>query len=253
MRRADDSSRPIRRGWAAHVVPALIALSACAAKTAQIDPPDAGAGSDAPGACGWPASFDPVDGSTGACVAARLFLACQGSLGGGEGCLSNDPGQCPGPNPVAGETFSACVDQCTAEEYAVACGGPGPGPWPSPPDGCRSLPSSPGGGRVACCPCEAGSSAEGSLDAALDAAAAAPVDAAGLACGTATPCSGSTPVCEHIQGGPAPGVDEYECAALPAACDADPSCTCVLTALRGRGASLCASAGSQLTVQIDVP
>jgi hypothetical protein len=105
-------------------------------------------------ACTWPASLDPTDSSTGQCAAYRTFLSCKGSNGGGEGCLSNDPTQCPGPNPVVGVTFSGCEDQCNADEYAVGCGGVGPaGPSAQLPAGCRSLPPNPGGVLFGCCPC----------------------------------------------------------------------------------------------------
>jgi hypothetical protein len=114
--------------------------------------------------CTWPASLDPVDGSSDACVAARTYLACQDSNGGGEDCLSNDPTQCPGPDLTAGVTYSACVDQCHANEYAVGCGGIGPGPSPSLPAGCRNLPAGPGGGSVGCCPCGSDSNMDGGVD-----------------------------------------------------------------------------------------
>jgi hypothetical protein len=103
--------------------------------------------------CTWPAAFDPADAATGQCIAARLFLSCQGSNGGGEGCLSNDQTGCPGPNPTPGVSYSNCQDKCQPGEYALACGGPGPGPWPQPPAACHTLPSGPGGGSISCCPC----------------------------------------------------------------------------------------------------
>jgi hypothetical protein len=107
------------------------------------------------GACGWPAIYDATDASvaTGQCVAARAYLSCKGSNGGGEDCLSNDPTQCPGPDLTPGVTYSNCQDQCDSNEYALGCGGPGPGPWPQPPAACRPLSSGPGGGTSACCPC----------------------------------------------------------------------------------------------------
>ncbi len=106
-------------------------------------------------ACGWSPSLDRIDGSVVQCVAARTFLACSGSDGGGELCLSDDATQCPGLSGVVGESFGNCLDLCHPNEYAVACGGPGPGPWPSPPAECRGIPPGPGGGSVACCPCGA--------------------------------------------------------------------------------------------------
>jgi hypothetical protein len=128
------------------LVVATAALAAC----------DRGDTSDkAPASCSWPARYDATDGGVvGQCVAARLYLSCRGSNGGGESCLSNDPTQCPGPNPVVGVTFSDCQNQCKVGEYALACGGPGPGPWPQPTPECRSSgPQGPGGGVTVCCPC----------------------------------------------------------------------------------------------------
>jgi hypothetical protein len=245
----------IHRGSMGLVAFALIWMSACGGKAAQTDSTSAGsqnggvATASLP-ACSWPASLDPADGSMGQCVAARTYLACQGSNGGGEDCLSNNPTLCPGPNPVVGVTFSACKDQCNADEYAVACGGPGPGQWPAPPAGCRGLPSGPGGGSVSCCPC---GQAE-SPDSAGNALVVTDDDGGTFACGTAATCDGRSQVCEHVQGGAPPGgVDFYECIPIPAACDSEVSCACVTTALKGRGAGACSAAGSNLTVQIDVP
>ena len=207
---------------------ALICMSACGGRSAQSDSapgdgspgasgadastppsgPDASAvgvtsGGTAPlPACSWPASLDPADGATGQCGAARMYLACKGSNGGGEECLSNDPAQCPGPNPIVGTTFSACTDQCDAGEYAVACGGPGLGPWPTPPAGCRALPSGPGGGSVACCPCDPG----GAPDAASDAVVVTAEDAGIFTCGNSSgACDWRSQICQHVMGGPAPG------------------------------------------------
>lgn len=130
----------------------LVCAAACGMNSGMHEQSDGNASALA--ACRWPASLDPADAAIGQCVAARTYLSCKGSKGGGQGCLSSDPTQCPGPNPVVGETFSACVDQCKANEYAVACGAAGPGPWPEPPTGCRVLPAGPGGGSISCCPRE---------------------------------------------------------------------------------------------------
>ena len=216
--------------------------------------PDSSA--DAPGggdmealpACRWPATLDPADGSTGQCVAARAYLSCQGSNGGGEGCLSNDKTKCPGPNPVVGETFPACKDECNPDEYAVACGGPGPGPWPAPPAECRGLPNGPGGGSLSCCPC----GLTESLDSASDALVVNGDDGGFFACGSST-CDARAQVCEHIVGGLPPGVDDYACIAIPAGCETDASCACVETALNGRGAIQCSAAGADVTVLIAPP
>jgi hypothetical protein len=121
-------------------------------------PPADGGGLDdgqALPACSWPSALDPVDGASTQCVAGRTYLSCKAPNGDSEGCLSDDPTQCPGPDPVVGQTFSACVDQCDAGEYAVVCGGVGPGPSTPLPDGCRMLPPNPGGAVMGCCPCNA--------------------------------------------------------------------------------------------------
>ncbi|MDP9035379.1 MAG: hypothetical protein M3O50_11280 [Myxococcota bacterium] len=74
-----------------------------------------------------------------------------------------------------------------------------------------------------------------------------------FACGTMATCDGRLQACEHVRGGPPPGVDFYECIPIPAACNGVVSCACVTTALRGRGANACSAAANHFTVQIDVP
>jgi hypothetical protein len=235
---------------------ALISMSACGSDSAQsgsrsgVDAgtngtaasPDGQSGGNTAAlpACGWPASLNAVAGAVGQCKAARTFLSCQGSKGDVEGCLSDNATQCPDAAPIVGETFSACTDQCEADDYAVACGGPGPGPWPAPPAGCRDLPSNPGGGSTSCCPCVPAEQV------------ATNNNAATFACDSAS-CDVHTQICEHVMGGIAPGVDFYSCIPIPASCDSDISCACVTNALRGRGADNCQANGSQITVQIDVP
>jgi hypothetical protein len=104
-------------------------------------------------ACSWPTGFDSPEAAVGQCIAARVYLSCRGSNGGGMECLSDTLTECPGPNPTPGVSYSDCDDQCQPGEYALACGGPGPGPWPQPPTTCHVLPSGPGGGSISCCPC----------------------------------------------------------------------------------------------------
>src|ERR1700690_4296277 len=134
------------RGW---ILMALLSLCFCACDGKST----AMSAVTAANACSWPAAFDASDATTGECVAARLYLSCQGSNGGGEACLSNDLKGCPGPNATPGVSYSNCTDKCEPGEYALSCGGPGPGPKPQPPATCRTLPSGPGGGSISCCPC----------------------------------------------------------------------------------------------------
>jgi hypothetical protein len=105
-------------------------------------------------ATGMPACPLAATGAPGSrrCRSARTYLECKGSDGGAQLCLSDDPSQCPGPNPVVGVTYSDCMNQCRPDEYGAACG-PGPAAVPDPPAGCRLLPPNPGGGWTACCPC----------------------------------------------------------------------------------------------------
>jgi hypothetical protein len=125
----------------------LAALAACSGST--VGSSSAGAGGVA--ACTWPASLDDADAAPGACHARRAMVQCQLPDGVTEGCLSDDPTQCPGA-PDAGGT---CTDQCAQDEYAVACGQVGPGPIGTPPAGCRSLGAIPAGIVYYCCPCGA--------------------------------------------------------------------------------------------------
>ena len=104
-------------------------------------------------ACAWSADFETANASPGQCRAARSYLSCHGSNGGGLLCLSSSATECPGPDQTPGVSYSECANQCHTDEYALACGDVGPGPWPQPPATCRPLPSGPGGGSVSCCPC----------------------------------------------------------------------------------------------------
>lgn len=103
--------------------------------------------------CRWTASLNNT--TPGGCHAARAFVVCSFSGGGGCGCLSADPTICPGctpGNPVE------CHDLCARDEYAVACGGlRGPPPDAAnvaPPDACHFNTADPGGNSYYCCPCE---------------------------------------------------------------------------------------------------
>jgi hypothetical protein len=136
---------------------ALIYLSACGGRTAQLD---AMPGNDAEGgsgsvaaACTWPAGVGHADpAGRWDSTAARYFLSCADGAGN-EKCLSSDPSACVGPNTIPG---TDCVSQCKADEYAVNAwqvGGYTLPPTPVLPEGCRSINATPG---VAywCCPCQ---------------------------------------------------------------------------------------------------
>jgi len=133
------------------LVTVLASLSSCGCQSSATTMSDGGVAGLPQ--CNWPASFDSADATDGQCWAARVYLSCKGSNGGGMACMSNSPTECPGPNATPGVSYSNCENQCSSGEYALACGNPGPGPWPQPPATCRMLPSGPGGGSVSCCPC----------------------------------------------------------------------------------------------------
>ena len=123
-----------------------------------LDEGDAGANgnsvADSGGACSWPADLNSTDLSTAQCRVAHALLSCEGSNGTSASCISNDPTQCPGPNPQPGVSFT-CTNQCNAGEYAATCGGVGPqsGPSAQPPTDCRNMGVNPGGISYYCCPC----------------------------------------------------------------------------------------------------
>jgi hypothetical protein len=56
-------------------------------------------------------------------------------------------------------------------------------------------------------------------------------DGGSFLCGSTVTCDGRSQVCEHVQGGVAPGVDFYACIPIPSVCDNTASCLCVTTAL----------------------
>ena len=92
-----------------------------------------------------------VDGGPGACGWARAYIDCKYPNGSGCSCMTDDT-SCSGCG--AGAT---CTDECSANEYALACGSIGPGDpsitYADAPAGCRSLPPNPGGISLYCCPC----------------------------------------------------------------------------------------------------
>jgi|HubBroStandDraft_1064217.scaffolds.fasta_scaffold105135_1 hypothetical protein len=130
-------------------------------KPAPNGPDGAGTGDGNPAAllpaCTWPSSLDPADASSGQCRAARAVLSCSSANGSGEGCLSDDPTQCPttGLICVSCGPFT-CHDQCEPSEYGLVCGGIGPSVSAAqPPSDCRSVGVTPGGTAFYCCPCGA--------------------------------------------------------------------------------------------------
>jgi len=106
--------------------------------------------------------FDPADASFMGCGAARAYVNCTASNGGGMACLSNDPTQCltggamasPGCSSSGGCASSfTCSDGCNADEFGVSCGAIGPSAGPSVPSTCRTVAPTPAGVVFACCPC----------------------------------------------------------------------------------------------------
>jgi hypothetical protein len=141
--------------YARHVRIAILSsaliLVACGAKTSN-GTGTTGQGEQLP-ACTFATGLADVGaGASNECSAARAYVTCKFSNGDGEGCLSDDPAQCPGAGPV-GATGPSCQDACTSGEYGVACGGPGPSSQAQPPTGCRTIGITPGGTEFFCCPC----------------------------------------------------------------------------------------------------
>jgi hypothetical protein len=147
-----------------HASSALVAtllLSACGGSTSGDSATTSGSATVAQ--CGWPASLSPPpDAGPWTWKVGRYFLSCNDGTAF-EDCVSNDPSTCPGPNAIAGATLSNCTDQCGANEYVVAAGGP---PQPSPdggftmpptpdlPTSCRFLSANPAGVSYSCCTCQ---------------------------------------------------------------------------------------------------
>jgi hypothetical protein len=139
---------------------AAVASSSAAAKSGASmasDPADnvEAAGSAAAAACMRAQGLDGPGAPRDSCSSKRAYLKCDLPGGVTELCLSDDPLQCP-EEVVSGSDVAAhsCIDQCAANEYAVACGGVGPKIGNAvPPEGCRALLSGPGGGSAYCCPC----------------------------------------------------------------------------------------------------
>ena len=135
--------------------------TACHESESTSTPPDASAdetNTAAPAHCAEDPAVPARDAAApGSCTAARYFLTCSVSGGGGALCLSDDPTRCD-TGTIA---TAACTSRCAANEYAVTCGGP-----PSRVDGgdevveqeapksCRNVGTVPSGAAFYCCPCE---------------------------------------------------------------------------------------------------
>jgi hypothetical protein len=105
-----------------------------------------------------------------------------------------------------------------------------------------------------------GSADDAPTDSAIDAAAPAsdasldappdvhsiPADG-GFECGDTT-CA-PTDYCKHAAGGPAPGIDRYDCVPLPDACITTPTCECLALPLECR----CNADSTHLFVRCDYP
>jgi hypothetical protein len=103
--------------------------------------------------------LDPADASYQGCAAARAYVNCTATNGGGAACLSND--QCRGIDITSFGCSSSggcasgitCSDACNSNEFGVACGAVGPAGGPPIPSTCRSTSVTPGGIVFGCCPC----------------------------------------------------------------------------------------------------
>ena len=117
---------------------------------------EAGATGDAQ--CTWPADLNPPAGGAGGWSVGRYLLSCPHlSIDAGpvDVCATDDPHACPGD--TAGGPLM-CINNCEANEYALALGGTTDMPTgPMPPASCRTaVGDAAGGGGYYCCPCGAG-------------------------------------------------------------------------------------------------
>jgi hypothetical protein len=71
-----------------------------------------------------------------------------------------------------------------------------------------------------------------------------------FACGSAATCDGRVQVCDNVNGGVGPGVDTFQCVAIPAVCASNVSCACLIPAL---AVTSCSADGSNVTVYDEVP
>jgi hypothetical protein len=152
---------------------------------------------------------------------------------------------------VVSLALSSVMAGCNAKHCAIL-------PCPAPGfdvETCRCQPSSfagapSAGAGMGVSSAGVGGSAAGASGASPTAGASG--DPISFPCG-ATTCDGRSQICEHVVGGAPPGVDNYDCDAIPTACLKDDSCACAISALRGRGANSCSSDAGFPTVRIDVP
>jgi hypothetical protein len=113
---------------------AALALVACGAATTPLVGPE---GDE-------PSCKDAVAASSGAdggCVAAAALVTCSA----GEVCISDDPTSCHGAS-------AHCRDECSGDEYAIACDVHGH-PMAAPPPGCLAMAVAANGTQYFCCPC----------------------------------------------------------------------------------------------------
>jgi hypothetical protein len=152
---------------------ALVCVSACKDKdsgghagagAAGVAGAAAGSGSTAAGSgaggaggmatqaqCTRAAGLDGPDAPRGSCSSKRALVSCNLSGGATATCLSDDPTSC---GEDVSSNATGCKNECTANEYAIVCGGIGPNIGnAAPPQGCHSLGQTPGGPAFYCCPC----------------------------------------------------------------------------------------------------
>jgi hypothetical protein len=111
---------------------------------------------DSPAACVYATGVqDSRGGSVDKCTGYRFYVTCTFAMGNGvtgeATCLSDhiDPTTCARNNNLP--DGATCVQQCTHEEYGLACGSLA-GSQPQPPVGCRPVQVD-SGARYYCCPC----------------------------------------------------------------------------------------------------
>jgi hypothetical protein len=112
--------------------------------------PSSDAGNGVQSQCAWPKEFNITNPLGGGCMAERPIVLCENSNDSSVSCASDDPTQCPDSGLEPAATHSNCVNQCTSDEYVLACGSVSPG---YPPSTCRFFELVPAGVIYFCCPC----------------------------------------------------------------------------------------------------